>query len=72
MKALWVLGLCDGNPIKLNCDDPCTTINVINSLSNLKKKKALWNCLEILTSFGVCRFSVAFFETIVSLVYDNP
>ena len=28
------LGLWDGNPIKLDCDDHCTTINVINSLSN--------------------------------------
>jgi len=26
-----VLGLWDGNPIKLDCDDHCTTINVINS-----------------------------------------
>ena len=31
-----VLGLWDGNPIKLDCDDHCTTINVINSLSNKK------------------------------------
>ena len=30
------LGLWDGNPIKLDCDDHCTTINVINSLSNKK------------------------------------
>ena len=29
-----VLGVWDGNPIKLDCDDHCTTINVINSLSN--------------------------------------
>ena len=29
-----VLGLWDGNPIKLDCGDHCTTINVINSLSN--------------------------------------
>ena len=33
-----MLGLWDGNPIKLDCDDHCTTINVINSLSNNKKK----------------------------------
>ena len=26
----------DGNPIQLDCDDHCTTINVINSLSNKK------------------------------------
>ena len=31
-----VLGLWDGNPIKLDCDDHCKTINVINSLSNKK------------------------------------
>ena len=30
------LGLWDGNPMKLDCDDHCTTINVINSLSNKK------------------------------------
>ena len=30
------LGVWDGNPIKLDCDDRCTTINVINSLSNKK------------------------------------
>ena len=28
------LGFWDGNPIKLDCDDCCTTVNVINSLSN--------------------------------------
>ena len=33
------LGLWDGNSIKLDCDDHCTTINVINSLSNKKKKR---------------------------------
>ena len=33
------LGLWDGNPIKLDCDDHCTSINVINSLSNKKIKK---------------------------------
>ena len=31
------LGLSDGNPIKLDCDDHCTTVNVINSLSNKNK-----------------------------------
>ena len=31
------LGMWDGNPIKLDCDDHCTIINVINSLSNKKK-----------------------------------
>ena len=48
LKNLWfpketvrgvgdALGLWDGNPIKLDCDDHCTTINVINSLSNKKR-----------------------------------
>ena len=32
------LGVWDGNPIKLDCDDHCTPINVINSLSNKKFK----------------------------------
>ena len=35
-ETVWgvghVLGVWDGNPIKLDCDDHCTTINVINSL----------------------------------------
>ena len=34
-----MLGLWDGNPIKLDCGDHCTTINVMNSLSNKKKKQ---------------------------------
>ena len=34
------LGVWDGNAIKFGCNDHCTTINVINSLSN--KKKKLW------------------------------
>ena len=33
-----LLGIWDGSAIKLGCDDHCTTINVINSLSNLKKE----------------------------------
>ena len=33
------LGLWDRNPMKLDCDDHCTSINVINSLSNRKNKK---------------------------------
>ena len=41
-EAVWgvgdVLGLWDRNPIKLDCDDHCTTTNVINSLSNKKIK----------------------------------
>ena len=31
-------GVWDGNPIKLDCGDHCTTINVIHSLSNKKKE----------------------------------
>ena len=30
------LEVWDGNPIKLDCDAHCTTLNVINSLSNKK------------------------------------
>jgi len=44
-----VLGLWDGNPIKLDCDDHCTTINVINSLSNKKRKKTHWKSASTLT-----------------------
>ena len=40
-ETVWgmgdALGLWDGNHIKLDCDDHCTAINVINSLSNKKK-----------------------------------
>ena len=39
-----MLRLWDVNPIKLvklDCDDHCTSINVINSFSNNKKKKLL-------------------------------
>ena len=31
------LRVWDGNAVKFGCDDCCTTINVINSLSNKKK-----------------------------------
>ena len=31
-------GVRDGNPVKLDCDDPCTITNVIHSLNNLKKQ----------------------------------
>ena len=33
-----MLGVWDGNVTKLGCDDHCTTINIISSLSNIKKK----------------------------------
>ena len=33
-----MLGVWDGNAIKSGCDDHCTTINVIHSLSNINKK----------------------------------
>ena len=40
-KTVWgwggSLGLWDENPMKLDCDDHCTTINVINLLSNKKR-----------------------------------
>ena len=39
-ETVWgwgdVLRVWDGNPINLDCDDHCTTINVINSLSYRK------------------------------------
>ena len=34
-----MLGVWDGNTIKLDCDDHCSIINVINSLSNKKSKE---------------------------------
>ena len=44
-ETVWGVGGCAvlsvGNPIKLDCDDHCTTINVTNSLSN-KKKIRFW------------------------------
>ena len=42
-----MLRLWDGNPIKLDCDDHCTTTNVINSLSN--KKSMLVKCRKLET-----------------------
>ena len=43
------LRVWDGNAIKFGCDDRCTTIKVINSLSNIKikikinlKKEVIW------------------------------
>ena len=33
------LGMWDGTTIKLDCDNHCTIINVLNSLSNIKKLK---------------------------------
>ena len=33
------LGVWDENAIKLGCDDHCTSINVIHSLSNIKKEQ---------------------------------
>ena len=48
----YALGLGDGNPIKLDYDDHCTTINVINSLSNEKKKEIIsWN-VKFCSHFG--------------------
>ena len=35
------LGVWDGNAIELGCDDHCTTTNVTNSLSNIKKIKRI-------------------------------
>ena len=38
LKRTW---LWDGNPIKCEHDDHCTATNVINSLSNKKKRENL-------------------------------
>ena len=32
------LGVWDGNPVKLGCDDGCTTINVIKFTEQKKRK----------------------------------
>ena len=42
------LGVWDGNVIKLGCDDHCTTINIINSLSNIKQTSKKKNPRPIL------------------------
>ena len=42
-----MLGVWDGNPVKLDCDDHYTTINVINSLSDNKKKKGKKKSLHL-------------------------
>ena len=57
LKILW-----DWNPIKLDCDDHYTTINVINSLSNKKwwlTKKTLCFCglIQLLVHFGILSLS---------------
>jgi len=36
-----------GNAIKLGCDDHCTSINVINSLSNINKKINKWDLIKL-------------------------
>ena len=41
----------DGNPIKLDCDDHCTTINAINSLSKKKEKRKKENEYDNRTFF---------------------
>ena len=48
------LGVWDGNPIKFISDDHCTTINVINSLSNIKKETTFSkksHCIKVLIPF---------------------
>ena len=40
-----VLEVWDGNPIKLDYDDHCATINVINSLSN-NNTKLTWGIIK--------------------------
>ena len=61
--GVWgdVLGFWDGNPIKLDCGDHCTTINVINSLSNKKitnESKCLEQCLaQVRRGINICRMN---------------
>ena len=43
------LGVWDGNPIKLDYNDHCTTINVVNSLSNNKKRNTWHIKLQVIT-----------------------
>ena len=53
-------GVWDGNTIKLDCDDHCSTINVINSLSDKKMK-----CR------GHKTISVSFDKCITQVVYTS-
>ena len=69
MMGLWV-----GNPIKLDCDDHCITINVINSLSNLKKRNLkfrLPSAPQTMVSQWTSNFS-AFFAVYSTRNETNP
>ena len=48
---MWgdALGLWDGSPIKVDCDDHCTSLNEINSLSNKRNHKKIKNKIYITT-----------------------
>ena len=35
-RCAWGLGVWDGNTLRLDCDDDCISINVINSLGDKK------------------------------------
>ena len=64
-------GLWDGNPVKLDCDDHCITINVINSLSNNNDNKGTHLSHEYTYS---CHPSLLQAQTIfnsISFINDN-
>ena len=54
-ETVWgwrdALGLWDRNPIKFHCDDHCTTINVITSLSNIFQ---MYTCIRIIDLLYTC------------------
>ena len=66
------LGVWDGNPVKLGCDDCCTTINVIKYVQLKKKKNRLLTCpiIPLITS---CRSTKCCHKGSVSYrSYFNP
>ena len=65
-----VLGLWDGNPVKLDCDDHYTTTDVINSLSNKKKSSSAAQLNGCFGDFCVCGvFFVCFFFVFLFFVF---
>ena len=50
MRRAWgwgdVLRVWDRNAVKFGCEDCCTTINVINALSNKKRYTEIRNCTQ--------------------------
>ena len=46
-----MLGLWDGNPVKLDCDDHYTTTEMINALSNKKIKIKIFKKANVLRKY---------------------